>query len=87
MGAASATYESDWRMTKYQQALVRRDIKTLICMPITSESGKILGVLSMDSPDEAMLEPFGSGKADALLWRTAQTLAQVLDSGAVAETR
>lgn len=87
MRAASATYEADWSMTKYQQALVRQDIKTLICMPIISESGKILGVVSMDSPDEAMLEAFGSGQADAFLWSTAQTLAQVLDSGAVAETR
>lgn len=85
MNQASADYSKVWRMTKYQQALVRRDLKALICMPISSSKGEILGVLSLDSPDEAMLQGFQTNLTEAVLWAGSKSIAEILERGAVGD--
>lgn len=85
MTQASTDYDEVWRMTKYQQALVRRDLKALICMPISSSKGEILGVLSLDSPDGAMLQHFQTNSTEAVLWTGSQNIAEILELGAVGD--
>lgn len=66
MEQAKKTFETDWRMNKYQQALVRPTLKTLISMPIfdpisldtykNGDKNVILAVLSMDSDHDLLNE-------------------------------
>ena len=83
MAEAATNYAEVWRMSKYQQALVRKDLKALICMPISTGEGDILGVLSLDSPNEDMLECFQNPEAEALLWAGAKSIGAILERGAM----
>ena len=47
-----------WKMDRYQQALVRKDLKSLLCFPIFYEDGTVLAVLNIDSPDPDILRSF-----------------------------
>ena len=63
---ARGTYNADWKMSKYQQALVRRDLKSLLCVPIfvSPKSGsddadgepRLVGVLNFDSTEDLKAE-------------------------------
>ncbi len=66
--AAKQNYETDWMMNKYQQALVRPRLKSLLSVPIFPQtsagenyrqsSAKVVGVLNFDS-DHDLLPFFG----------------------------
>jgi NTE family protein len=83
MGEAAATFNSVWGMTKHQQALVRDDLKALVAMPISSSEERLLGVLSLDSPDGGMLDHFERPEVEAALWAGAKSIAAILERGAV----
>jgi NTE family protein len=58
---AKQTFNSEWRMSKYQQALVKPDLKALLCVPIFAPhlsdveiQRKIIGVLNIDSTDDIL---------------------------------
>ena len=64
---AKATFQSKYKMTKYQQALVRRELRSLLSVPIFDQDQfserkakteiPLIGVLNFDS-DENLLEDF-----------------------------
>lgn len=62
LNAAKNTYNSSWKMNKYQQALVRTDLKSLLCVPIfifdtnTPDNLQIVGVLNFDSMEDLRIE-------------------------------
>jgi NTE family protein len=60
-----ARTNSKWKMDKYQQALVRQDLKALLCFPIFDADGTALAVLNIDSTDAAILEIFGRADIEA----------------------
>ena len=54
---AKTVFESEWKFNKYQQALVRNDLKSLISLPITNpEDSTVIAVLSFDSKDDLLNE-------------------------------
>jgi GAF domain-containing protein len=53
-----------WKMDRYQQALVRKDLKALLCFPIFYEDGTILAVLNIDSPEPDILRLFMAANAE-----------------------
>lgn len=65
---AKRTFRAAWKMNKYQQAMVRQCLKSLLCVPIfnlnkynpslANLDNPLLGVLSFDS-DHDLLVPFG----------------------------
>jgi hypothetical protein len=67
MEDARASFRTRWKMTKYQQAMIRPTIKSLLCVPIfdqrqfdpqrDNKQNPMIGILSLDS-DEDLLEPF-----------------------------
>jgi len=52
---AARSQTKAWKMDKYQQAMVRGDLKSLLCAPILDAHGERLGVLNVDSPVKSML--------------------------------
>lgn len=55
---ARIVFESEWKLNKYQQALVRKDLKSLISLPIRlKEDSPVIAVLSFDSTND-LLEEF-----------------------------
>ncbi len=64
---AKATFQSKYKMTKYQQALVRRELRSLLSVPIFDQDQfserkakteiPLIGVLNFDS-DENLLDDF-----------------------------
>lgn len=57
LNAAKATFASQWKMNKYQQALVRRELNSLLCVPIFDPStAQIIAVLNFDSDDNLLAE-------------------------------
>lgn len=80
---AKKTFGPTWCMTKYQQALVRRSLRSLLSVPIFDhtrfDSSKsevdnpLLGVLNFDS-DEDLIKEFGRPK----IQQTAATAAKLL---------
>jgi hypothetical protein len=63
MVAAKAGYTKEWKMNKYQQAYVRPQLKSLLCIPIYRPPGRrakyphpkgVIGVLSFDSDDDIL---------------------------------
>ncbi len=64
---AKATFQSRYKMTKYQQALVRRELRSLLSVPIFDQDQfserkakteiPLIGVLNFDS-DENLLDDF-----------------------------
>lgn len=65
---AKKTFQTRWRMDKYQQALVRPSLQSLLCIPIfdldkfdrvkANVENPIIGVLSLDS-DADLIDDFG----------------------------
>lgn len=60
---AKLDYEDVWKMNKYQQALVRKDLKSLLCVPIFNPrwregqdptSERLIGILNFDSPEDLL---------------------------------
>lgn len=52
---AKSTFETVWKLNKYQQALVRTSLKSLISLPIFQKNtGNVLAVLSFDSDDDIL---------------------------------
>lgn len=69
---AKLDYEDVWKMNKYQQALVRKDLKSLLCVPIFNPgwhegqdptSERLIGILNFDSPED-LLSSFSSFETD-----------------------
>jgi len=58
MNKARANYDTEWKMSKYQQALVRNSLKSLISIPLFDNrigaSDDIVAVLSLDSDYDLM---------------------------------
>jgi NTE family protein len=62
---AKKTYATDWKMNKYQQAMVCQDLKSLLCIPIfepinmdMSAGGRgrsLIGVLNFDSKEDLLI--------------------------------
>jgi NTE family protein len=70
---AQEDYDKVWRMDKYQQALVRKDLKSLLCVPIFNPgwsegqdptSERLIGILNFDSPED-LLSSFAMFATDA----------------------
>lgn len=61
MEIARSKFKTMFNMRKYQQALVRRDLKTLLSVPITSQGimpqagVELFGVLSIDSKEDLLV--------------------------------
>jgi hypothetical protein len=65
---AQKVFESEWKMTKYQQRLIRPSLKSLLSVPIFDQNrfdkskpkteNPLLGILTFDSDDD-LLEDFG----------------------------
>lgn len=63
---ARVSYATKYKMTKYQQALVRRDLKSLVCIPVfdrkkytdpkNNENNPLIAILSFDSDEELSVE-------------------------------
>lgn len=54
---AAKTYKDQWKLNKYQQALVRKTLKSLISIPIFEPSkNNVIAVLSFDSDDDILNE-------------------------------
>lgn len=60
---AKLDFEDVWKMNKYQQALVRMDLKSLLCVPIFNPgwhegqdptSERLIGILNFDSPEDLL---------------------------------
>lgn len=59
---AASTFQKKWKMTKYQQALVRRDLKSLLCVPlfdpksfdpnVNVSENCVIGTLNFDSRED-----------------------------------
>lgn len=81
MADARETFATKWKMTKYQQALVRSDLKTLISIPIFEWEGldtvalnkenEMLAVLSIDSNEDLLEEfvPLSEKDIESDLWQ------------------
>ena len=63
LAEVKSNFDEKWHMDKYQQALVRSDLKSLLCVPIlmpdlgTEQSpapGSPIGVLNFDSPQDLL---------------------------------
>lgn len=74
---AKTQFTAHWRMDKYQQALVRNDLKSLVCYPIR-HAGKVLGILNIDSPDENLRRQFESSRTMSLLNEAERSLISLL---------
>ena len=85
MDQAKVEFESRWKLSKYQQALVRKDLKSLICVPILAEDGSPMAVLSLDSTSCDMLGHFASEGSEAVLTAGAASIAKALQRGAIGE--
>jgi len=79
---AAHEFESEWKMSKYQQALVRKDLKCLLCYPILikDELGNenIIGVLNLDSPHEILKAIFRSEELDDFMQPVTAKLATLM---------
>ncbi len=78
---ARKSFHDMWSMDKYQQALVRQDLATLLSYPICSSAGDLLGILNLDSPEPRMHVHFKDERADGLLKAAAQELVKLLQPG------
>jgi NTE family protein len=84
---AKGTFASHWRMNKYQQAMVRRELRSLLSVPIFDKEqyddqkpvseNPIIGVLNFDS-DEDILIDFASAKVQQSAREAAQAVADFL---------
>ena len=83
--AARKTFVQQFKMTKYEQALARHDLQSLLCIPIfkynripDSSGNPLIGVLCFDSADE-LLDEFnsllGNDNARATMAKWAQIIA------------
>lgn len=86
MTDAQENYEEKWHLSRYQQALVRRDVKSLLSVPIFNPvwnaetdppEQQLIGTLNIDS-DADLREWFGDAETTALVTRlTDEVLAEV----------
>jgi len=63
---AKTTYKDDWNMNKYQQAMVCRELRSLLCVPIFEPESSdlsaqaaalsLIGVLNFDSKEDLLKE-------------------------------
>ena len=84
---AKGTFQTTYKMTKYQQALVRRELKSLLSVPIfnhlefLSERANIenplIGVLNFDS-DADLLKSFAKQAVQQEAVECAKTLSRFL---------
>lgn len=55
---AKQVFRTEYRMTKYEQAMVRQDLRSLLCVPIfnlqPSERKDLVGILCFDSKDDLL---------------------------------
>ena len=57
---AKTVFETQWKLNKYQQALIRKDLKSLISLPIKNpQDSTVIAVLSFDSTEE-LLDDFAA---------------------------
>jgi hypothetical protein len=80
MNDAKSTFATKWKMTKYQQALVRTTVQTLLSIPVFepeildsrvgTPENRILAVLSIDSDDDLLEEfaPIANKDETSDLW-------------------
>ncbi len=83
--AARSTSVTEWRLTKYQQRLVRPTLTALLSIPVTLKTnspkngaegacGRVVAVLSFDT-DQDLLEVFGDRDVQLVVAKCASDLA------------
>lgn len=78
LNAAKAAFSGQWKMNKYQQALVRRELNSLLCVPIFDPStAQIIAVLNFDSDDNLLAE-FGTPLVQKAGTKGAEFIAKIL---------
>jgi NTE family protein len=85
--AAKKVFDIEWKLNKYQQAMIRPTLKSLLCVPIfdqnkfdkdrAAEENPILGIVTVDSDDD-LIEDFSKVAAQQAMADGAKLIASQL---------